>query len=327
MPLKSNKIFDRTHYLTILPNTSCDNYCNNTFEGSKTQLKYQCGSLTNPQIWAIYDLNGTCPLNFIYIKELKKCIYTYKNFWNSCTPPSISYVYDGSVLWKNFLKIIDQLQLNGSIVTIDFDESVIIDRSWKCVTSTLISSSSDVWRSYLSQSRSTLYGWSSNSRYILENGCLRDSSYSSYSHRYSNRLCVTDPINKYSLTDNDDNNGTYISAINPQIKYCPTNWFDLNGRCYRISDERKTIEQARNSCINISSTSTVNTFDKPRIWLIDSNGNIIGGEELNDSPKGEIVEYVSQWQARMGFFLLDTDPDHGMKIINKLNHLFFFFFL
>jgi len=112
MPLKLNKIFDRTHYLTVLPNTSCDHYCTNSFEGSKTELKYQCGSLTNPQIWAIYDLNGSCPINYIYIKELKKCIYTYKNFWNSCTPPSVSYVYDGSLTWKIFLQVIDKLQLN-----------------------------------------------------------------------------------------------------------------------------------------------------------------------------------------------------------------------
>jgi len=320
MPLKPNKVFERTHYLTILPNSSCDYYCNNTYEGSKSDFKYQCGSLTNPQIWAIYDLNGSCPINFIYIKELKKCIYTYKNFWNSCTPPSIIYVYDGSITWKNFLKIIDKLQLNDSFVTVDFDESVIIDQSWKCLTTTLISSSSDTWKLYQSQSRSTLYGWNSNTRYILENGCLRDSSYSSFAHRYSYRLCVTDPINKYSSTNNDDNNGTYISAVNPQIKFCPTNWFDLNGRCYRISDERKTIEQARNSCINTSLTTRESSIlDKPRIWLIDSGGNVIGGEELNDSPKGEIVEYVSQWQARLGFFLLDTDPDHGMKIFDFLN--------
>jgi hypothetical protein len=314
MPLKYNT-FDRKHYLSVLPNSSCDLYCNNTYEGSKNELKYQCGSSKDPKIWAIYDLNGTCPMNFIYIKEIKKCIYTYKNFWNSCTPPSVSFVYDGSYAWNILLKIISKLQLNDSIVTIDFDESVIIERSWKCMNTTLISSS-DTWRSYYSQSRSTLYGWSSNTRYILENGCLRESSHSSYSHRYSNRLCVTDPVNRYSITNNENSNGTYITTINTQIKYCPTNWFDLNGRCYRISDERKTIEQARNSCISVSSsTSQSNTYDKPRIWLIDSYGNIIGGDELNDSPTGQIVEYVSEWQSRLGFFLLDTDPDNGIEII------------
>jgi hypothetical protein len=324
MPLKINQGLDRGYYLTNLPNSSCDLYCNNTFEGSKTDLKYQCGSLNNSQIWAIYDLNGSCPMNFIYIKELKKCIHTFKNFWNSCTPPSTNFIYDGSLNWKDFLKVIGRLQLNTSAVTIDFDEDVIIDQSWKCFTST----TSNVWGSYYSQRRSTLYGWSSNTRYILENGCLRDGSStlaSSWSHRYSNRLCISNAINKFAQANDEDNNGTYISAINPQIKFCPTNWFDLNGRCYRMSDERKTIEQAKTSCINISITAETsiesNRFDRPKIWLIDSNGHVIGGEELNDSPAGEIVEYVSQWQARLGFFLLDTDPDHGIEIFDA----FFFF--
>jgi hypothetical protein len=274
--------------------------------------------LNNSQIWAIYDLNGSCPMNFIYVKEIKKCIYTYKNFWNSCTPPSTSYIYDGTLNWKDFLKVIAKLQLNGSSVTIDFDEDVIFDSSWKCLTTP----SSTVWNTYYSPQRPTLYGWSSNTRYILENGCLRDASHTSYSswtHRYSHRLCITDAINKFASPNDEGINGTYISTIVPQTKFCPTNWFDLNGRCYRISDERKTIEEAKASCINASATVEKNRessgYDKPRIWLIDSNGHVIGGEELNDSPAGEIVEYISQWQGRLGFFLLDTDPDHGKEII------------
>ena len=177
-----------------------------------------------------------------------------------------------------------------------------------------------IWSSYYTPSRSTLYGWNSNVRYILENGCLRQRSYSAFSDRYSHRLCISNAINQFALSNTEENNNTYIAAIDPQIKYCPTNWFDLNGRCYRISDERKTIDEAKDSCINISAstttTSTLNKFDIPRIRLIDDNGDIIGGgEELNDSPKGEIVEYVSEWQARLGFFLLDTDPDHGKTIV------------
>jgi hypothetical protein len=316
MPLKPSKVFDRAHYIEVKATSFCDSYCNNTAEGSKTDV-YKCGSLKDAQIWAVYDLNGTCPVNFAYVKELKKCIYSYKNFWNSCTPPSVSFVYDGSTNWTVFLNIINGLKLNDSIITIDFDESVIIDRSWKCLSSTVISTS-DSWRTYYSQSRSTLYGWSTgNTRYILENGCLRESSYSSYSHRYSYRLCVSDPINKYASISDENSTSTYIAAINPQTKFCATNWFDLNGRCYRISDQRKTIDEARNNCINVS-TSQSNTLDKPRIWLIDSNGHIIGGDELNDSPKGEIVEYISQWQARLGFFLLDTDPDNGIEIFHFL---------
>ncbi|CAF1131269.1 unnamed protein product [Rotaria sordida] len=327
MPLKPSKTFDRTHYITILSNTSCDRYCNNTYEGSSHDLKYQCGSLKNRQIWAIYDLNGTCPINFIYMKELKKCIYAYKYFWNSCTPPSTSFTFDDSITWNNLLKIIDKLQLKDLTVTIDFDDSVVIDSSWKCLNSLSTSTvSSSMWSSYISRSRSTLYNFNSNTRYILEKGCLIESSYSSYSHRYSYRLCITDSINRYALTNDDDNNNeTYIFSLNPQIKYCPTNWFDLNGRCYRISDERKTIEQARNSCISIS-TNESTTSSQSRIWLFDSNGNIIGGNELNDSPKGEIVEYISQWQARIGFFLLDTDPDHDNGVTDtttSLQNLFY----
>ena len=314
MPYQTIKLFDQTLYLTILSNKLCDRYCNNTFEGSKTESLFQCGSTTNQRIWSIYDINGSCPINFIYVKELKKCINSYKNFWNSCTPPSVSFTYDGNLAWRNFLKIIDRLQLNSSTVTVNFDESVVVDSSWKCPsTPSLSSSSSDSWKSYYPQSRSTLYGWNGNTRYVLENGCLSESSYSSYSHRYSFRLCVTDPTNRYSLTNNEDFNGTYISAINPQTVFCPPNWFDLNGRCYRMSDERKSIEQARNSCISTSSTTESGASDKPLIWLIDTNGHTIGGEELSSSPTGELVEYVSEWQARVGFFLLDTDPDSGMN--------------
>lgn len=323
MPAKNDIIVDRTRYITVVSNSSCDLYCNNTYEGAKSDAKFPCGSLNNSQIWALYDLNGSCPLNFIYVKELKKCVSSYKNFWNSCTPPSTSYMFDGTLAWKDFLKVIAQLQLNGSSVTVDFDEDVYVDRSWKCSSNSSTLLASSYWSSSYSQSRSTLYGWNSNTRYILENGCLREgsyASYSSYSHRYSHRLCIADAINKYGLSNNEDNS-TYIFAINPQIKYCPTNWFDLNGRCYRISDERKSLEQAKANCINVSSSTSTqpSISNKPQIWLFDVSGHVIGGDELNDAPAGEIVEYVSTWQARLGFFLLDTDPDHGKSIEYLVN--------
>ena len=316
LPLKSSKTFHRKHYIETLSNTSCDLYCNNTYEGSKTEQKFPCGSSKDPKIWAIYDLNGTCPINFIYIKEVKKCMHTYKYSWNSCTPPSTTFIYDGNITWDQLLKMINKLQLEKSSVAIEFDKSVVIDPSWKCSNSTSTSSLSSVrWRSNFSRSRSSLNILDLTARYILKNGCLLKKSYLLYSHRYSHRLCATDPINKYSITNNENNDKTYISVSNPRIKYCPTNWLDLNGRCYRISEERKTITEARMACIN-TSTSELDTFSKPRIWLIDSSGNIIGGNQLSNSPKGEIVGYVSEWQARLGFFLLDTDPDHGMGIFN-----------
>ena len=328
MPLRPSKVFDRTHYVKILNSTSCDRYCGNTAKGSPSEMQYPCGAKTDSKIWAIYDLNGTCPLGFAYVKELKKCVFTYKNFWNSCTAPSISYVFDGRITWSSFLQVINKLQLNDSIVTVDFDHSTVVSDAWKCasVAGSSSSSSSDTWRTYLSYSRSTLYGWSSNTRYILENGCLRESSYSSYAHRYSVRICVTNPVNRYARSDNDDDddddddsNSTYIAAVNPQTQFCPTNWFDLNGRCYRMSDDRKTIAQAKKTCINESSTISASAKNKSPIWLLDSYGNLIGGDELNESPSGSVVEYVSQWQARLGFFLLDTDPDSGNESLSVLD--------
>jgi hypothetical protein len=300
MPWKTNTEFQRLHYLTILPNTSCNLYCNNTLEDSNVDHKFQCGSLTEPRIWAIYDLNGTCPKDFVYIRELKKCMYTYKNVWNSCTLPSKSYVYDDSITWNNFLKIIQILNLNESVVTVDFAENVVINSSWKCSTT---STSRDLSFSYNSHSYSSLYSWNSNTRYLLENGCLRDSSYSSYSQRYSYRLCITNPINKYSLDDDDDDEINSTFSINLQINYCPTSWFDLNGRCYRMSDERKTIQDAKTSCITISKSETTNTDSDED----DDN------DQLNDSPKGNIVQYTSEWQTRLGFFLLDTVPETGKE--------------
>ncbi|CAF0718155.1 unnamed protein product [Adineta steineri] len=312
MPLKPAKYFERTHYVEALSNNSCDRYCNNIYEGSKSDLKYQCGSLTDPKIWAIYDLNGTCPIDYVYMQELNKCVYKYKNFWNSCTPPAVGYIHNGNFSWNGLLKMIGRLQLNESAVTIEFDDDTVVDSTWKCapVVVSSPSYSSNSWRSYLAQARSTLYGVNSVTRYILESGCLREISYSSYAHRYSYRLCVTDPINKYSSNNNEDSIGTQIFAINPDKQYCPTNWFDLNGRCYRISDERKTIEEARNSCISVSSSSsTSTTTESSKIWLIgDTDKN--EDNELSDTPTGEIVEYISEWQSRLGFFLLDTDPDH-----------------
>ena len=292
MPWKSKTIFGRLHYLKILSKNSCNRYCNNTSYDSKIEHKFQCGSLANPRIWAIYDLNGSCPADFVYIKELKACIHAYKHYLNLCTPPSVSYVYNESVTWNTFLKIIEQLHLNESTVTIDFDDDVTIDPSWKCLSET-----ADKLTSYNRHSNLSYFSWSFHARYVLDGGCLRKTSQSSYFHRFSNRLCITDPINKYALSDKDEGGA---AATVPKLKVCPTKWFDLNGRCYRMSEERKTIEDARNSCITVS----INKLNKDSNWSVNT-------DQLNDSPKGDIVQYASQWQARLGFFLLDTIPESG----------------
>ncbi|CAF4252640.1 unnamed protein product, partial [Rotaria sordida] len=208
--------FTSSRYLTILPNNSCNRYCDNTLDNSKIEQKFQCGSSTNRRIWAIYDLNGSCPINYVYIKELQKCVYAYKTFWSSCITPSKLYIYDGNITWNIFLKIIEKLNLNKSIVTIDFDDDITIDSSWKCPSTTID-------RTYSSYS-SLNY----NTRYVLDNGCLRIRSYTSYIDRFSYRLCITNPINKYSISDNDNENELpFLTSFYTQIKFCPTNWFDL----------------------------------------------------------------------------------------------------
>jgi hypothetical protein len=316
MPWKINTAFQRTHYLTILPNTSCDRYCNNTSEDSKINNKFQCGSLTDPRIWAIYDLNGTCPTDFVYIQELKKCLYTYKGSWSSCALPSKSYVYDGSITWNSFLKIIDRLKLNEFLVSIDFDADIIVNSTWKCP-----STSTDELNSYFSRSYSSYYGWNLTKSYILNNGCLLERSSSSYLYRYLYRLCITKPLNKYS-SDDDENNSIYIiNYIDPLIKFCPINWLDLNGRCYRMSDEPKTIQNAKDSCITISEKET-NKNDKSHSWSNEYDDDA-DDDQLNDSPKGNIVQYTSEWQARLGFFLLDTVSENGKGSCSRIFELLF----
>ncbi|CAF4295662.1 unnamed protein product, partial [Rotaria sordida] len=105
MAQKLNPDSDRARYLTILSNNSCNRYCDHTLDDSKVEHKFQCGSLKDPRIWAIYDLNATCPIGSIYIKELKKCMPTYKGISNICPSPSMNYIYNGNLTWNIFLKI------------------------------------------------------------------------------------------------------------------------------------------------------------------------------------------------------------------------------
>lgn len=316
MPWRSNTVFKRAHYLTVLPSTACNRYCNNTSDESIGNQQFPCGSLTDARTWAIYDLNGTCPIDYTYIPEIDKCMHTYRSFWNSCTPPARSFVFDESMTWTNLLKSIKRLKLNETLVTIDFDEDVVVNSSWKCS-----SAYSDASRSSYIRSYSNYHSWNSNTRYILDDGCLKESSYTSYTHRYSNRLCVANPLNKYSLSSEDLMNTSYINYPEIRLKYCPTDWFDLNGRCYRMSDERKSIDQARNSCITVQDTQT-NKTSKSHSWSNDEEYDDYDEDQLNDSPRGEIVQYVSEWQARLGFFLLDTIPEPGQTIFFSIVRLF-----
>jgi hypothetical protein len=96
-----------------------------------------------------------------------------------------------------------------------------------------------------------------------------------------------------------------------------------------MSDEKKSMRNARNSCITISESQT-NKTSKSHIWTsdddddddFDSYSNVGGDyfvdDQLDDSPKGEVVQYTSEWQIRLGFFLLDTIPDTGNAFCYKI---------
>jgi hypothetical protein len=297
MPLKFNAVYLTSQFITTLSNNSCNLYCNNS-----STNKFQCGSLTDPRIWAVYNLHGACPNEFVYIKELQKCMYTYKYSWDACSSPAISYVYDGSVTWDIFLKMIERLNLKQSYVSIDFATNVVVNSSWKC--SLLRTSTVGLYLPYV---RPSYTSWYSKTRYMLSDGCLTERTGSG---GYLTNLCITNPINKYSLASADNNNSSYIIAIDSQIKFCPANWFDLNGRCYSMSDERKTIEDARNSCITISKN------DQSHFWSYDD-------DQVSDFAAGDIVQYIAPWQARLGFFLLDTVPENG-NLFEFSDKTFFF---
>lgn len=119
------------------------------------------------------------------------------------------------------------------------------------------------------------------------------------------RICVADPLNKYASTVDDEFNSTLIeTTFESTPRFCPANWIDLNGRCYRMSEENKTIEQARSSCITLTDQ---NQNDISQTWeneeVYDDNDD---EQQLYQTSTGQIVEYVTDWQARLGFFLMDA---------------------
>ncbi|CAF3918278.1 unnamed protein product [Rotaria sp. Silwood1] len=295
-------------YLTILPNNSCNRYCDNTLGDSNIEHQFKCGSLNDSRIWAIYELTDLCPAGFIYIKELKECMFTYKGLWDSCPSSSIKYVYDGNITWNNFLQIIEKLNLTKSIVSIDFDDDVTIDPSWKCPTTTTTNSNPSDTRYFTSSFF--------NTKYLLDNGCLRVGSYLWSLYTISYRLCITYSIRRDSLFDDLESYSTYTSRVNQMMYDCPMNWLDLNEHCYRISDERKTIQEARNSCIAVSETERSKKHEEIIAHISDSDDDDDDKKKerdnkfkdyISDLLKGEIVQYTSQWQGRLGFFLLDTN--------------------
>ncbi|CAF3464823.1 unnamed protein product [Rotaria sp. Silwood1] len=299
--LDTNGVLD----LTILPNTGCDRYCDNIMNDSTVEHKFKCGSLKDSRTWTIYDLNATCPIDSIYINELKKCISKYKGVSSLCPSPSMNYIYNGNLSWNIFLKIIGKLNLTKSIVSIDFDDYVTIDPTWLCPTTT-------------NTINSNLSNRNFNTYYVLDNGCLRVRSHSLDSHILLNRLCITNPINEDSLTYDNSDYSIHLLDLNTYTDVCPPQWFDINTECYRISDYRKTIQEARNSCIYLTEDVkkyikqlevTSSSFADDR----DDREKIAQHKLMNlliDALQGEIVQYESQWQVRLGFFLLDTNASN-----------------
>ncbi|CAM4762601.1 unnamed protein product [Rotaria magnacalcarata] len=297
---KSNTESDRALSLTILPNNKCDRHCDNILGDSNVEHNFQCGSLSNQRIWAIYDLNYPCLIGSVYIEELQKCVSVEKSTLTFCSSPSIKYMYDGNITWNAFLKVIEKLNLTKSMVSINFDNNATIDSSWKCSNTTHFDGST----------RSSSFYDNPKTIYILSSGCLIVTPYFYSSYRPFDTLCVEDPLNKDSLPYNSMLYESVLSDMDFMKFYCPTDWFDLNRNCYRMSTESKSIQKARTSCIN-KRKADLSENDED-IVLNDDDGAI--RNETNDEHKksmenienGEIVQYTSGWQARLGYYLLDT---------------------
>jgi hypothetical protein len=104
---------------------------------------------------------------------------------------------------------------------------------------------------------------------------------------------------------------------------CPSNWLDINKNCYRISENNKTIQEARDRCINF----TQNALAHIQVPFISSyrsdydDDDDDKNEMINISKsitintlKGEIVQYTYEWEARLGFYLLDQSKvSHSSK--------------
>jgi hypothetical protein len=319
MPQDLKKVLNNTFYLSILPNNSCDRYCDNRRSDSNVKNKFKCGSSTDSRIWAIYNLNITCPIDSFYIQELKECIYPYRGFSDSCPSSSVNYVYDGNINWNIFLKAIEKLKLTDSNVDIDFDVDVTIEPAWKCSTT------ETAYKKDSNEYDSTSYTRTIRSYYVLNNGCLRlrprsysysySYSYSFYQHGIRNRLCIPNRVNERSSSDYTEYYRSYGDTFDSTWDKCPPRWLDINKNCYQISKDRKTIQEAKNRCINFSEpdiTYTRGSFilpyrsnddddiDDDKDEMVDTSKRI-----MNDFLKGEIVQYTSQWEVRLGFFLLD----------------------
>ncbi|CAM4971429.1 unnamed protein product [Rotaria socialis] len=305
IPKQLNENSDRSLYLTILSTDKCDRHCKNIVANSKVQHPFTCGSSTDQRIWAVYNLTDLCPTDSVYIKELKHCMFTNTDIFDSCPSPSVKYVYNGNLTWNTFLKVIKKFNLTKSIVSVDFDDDVIIDSSWKCP----MNKTDNIIKSNISDTN--YFQQSSSVNYVLDSGCLRESTYSVSSRMPMNYLCVTYPMNKKSPLDDEPHLHGRYRYISRTIVACPPNWFDLNRQCYRMSNEPKNIQEAKNTCFSISESEEKENLGQIDRLALDTEEKNEFVEEfkkfISDYLKGEIVQYTSRWQTHLGFYLLDTN--------------------
>lgn len=300
--------------LTPLPNTSCDLYCDNSFNQSILEHKFKCGSKINSRIRAVYDLADLCPDGFIYIKELQGYMTSYHgDKRNLCSSGTEIYKYDRKVAWQELLNIVERLKLTKSAIRMDFDDGIDIDPSWKCPSST---TTSTTYSSYFDDED---YSSDYITYYVLSNGCLHAESHKSWPYRSMNRLCIIYRTEMISLTDGTDSLWRYHSSISRLFDGCPENWFDLNLHCYRVSNTPKTIQEASNSCVTLSEYESIQKYQEVLEFVNNTQHSNDDGSlyqnkaEIMEKIKeylykmhfGEIAQYTSSFQDRLGFFLLD----------------------
>ncbi|CAF3940814.1 unnamed protein product, partial [Rotaria sp. Silwood1] len=199
-------------------------------------------------------------------------------------------------------------------------DDITIDSSWMCSTT----STTHKINANLSNTSPSNSNFSTN--YVLHSGCLRISSHSLHSHIIANRLCIANPLNddlssNYSVSDQ-----YYEFDFAQNFPKCLPQWLDINTNCYRMLNNRKTIQEARNICVDLSEAEK-NRIQQTelRLNVAEDNGNYINKESIPkimnftmDFFQGEIAHYTSQWQTRLGFFLLDTNVSYDIPKLRPL---------
>ncbi|CAF1153247.1 unnamed protein product [Didymodactylos carnosus] len=299
----------RDLYVDVLSNSSCNKYCKN----SNGNDMYNCGSTSDPKIFAIYHLNGSCPNESTYISEINQCVIKqYSSYYSFSTCPLSmkEYVYDGSIEWSKYLKILDKLQLYNDRVIINFDNSITPNITWKCGQISSSTTSSVGASSYFMFPGGSMWNrikTAEKKSYFVLNGCLKETEILSYRSDY--RLCLANPLERFTAADNS----SYILVINQLQKFCAQGWIDINNRCFKMTKEEKSISTAKNICISN------NDRDRNEIDLMSTRSPItvddIKSPEMNSMPSGRPLEYESEWEARLGFYLLDEEIMQDKKEI------------